>query len=133
MRSFSCPFVMVYKRFLLSEGKWLQLYVLVKRNIEIIFFSKGRISPILKLKACQKKKKVCISDSPPPHPPAFSCIKFSLLNFLWLLLLLDSYQMSGWLLMPHWVKGWRILSGQGQRVHWDTCYVSGVGHGEVMW
>lgn len=89
---FSCPFVMMYKRFLLSEGKWLQLRVLEKRSIEIIFFSKGRISPILELKACQEKK-VYFWYFRSPHRP-FSCVKFAVCNFLGLLLLSDSHWIS---------------------------------------
>lgn len=53
MRSFFLVHLQMLHKFLLSERKSLQLCVPNYRNVEIIFFSEGRISPIWNWKAAR--------------------------------------------------------------------------------
>lgn len=89
--------------------------------MEIIFFSKGRISPILELKACQKKKIFLIV--PPSTHLTVSSLHFAVFGgcfYFWILTDCPTR-----LLMPRCVKGWSMFSGPGQKLCWDTRGVSG--------
>lgn len=82
------------------RGKITSIMCSWKKKHWNYLLSKGRISPILELKACQKKNIFLIFSFSFPHL-LFNCVKFAVCNFLRLLLLSDS----------HWIitlYSWRL-------------------------
>lgn len=112
------------------RGKITSIMCSWKKKHWNYLLSKGRISPILELKACQKK--IYFWYFPSFSPLLFNYVKFAVCNFLRLLLLSDSH----WIILLYSQRlpfdGKSTLSGQGQKIAaYPLCFgLKAVGHRE---
>lgn len=107
------------------RGKITSIMCSWKKKHWNYLLSKGRISPILELKACQKKY---ISDIFVLFfRPLFNCVKFAVCSFLRLLLLSDSH----WIITLYFQR-LTVEWSQGQKIFWTFTLlpVKAMGHTE---
>lgn len=97
------------------RGKITSIMCSWKKKHWNYLLSKGRISPILELKACQKKIYFWYFPSF-FFPFLFNYVKFAVCNFLRLLLLSDSHWITILYSQRLTFNGRSTLAGQGQKI-----------------